>query len=322
IVARGQEFWDLVSAGDGTAGPGSYSVVFDQYGIRVAHSFKASEIFHPAAPLDPSLIEMFVADKRFGERTRELLQSPIAVEDEFSRVRNGTSGEPFRVTTPANNLVNLAVGQRLKRVPWTLFFLVPERTLEAPVRQLVNETLSTSGGILLLATLAGLLLARWTVAPVRALTSAADAIRAGDLTASVPVDSGDELGRLGSTFNTMVEALRRSRDELEDKVRERTEALKVANDALETRNEELQLEAVAPGDAVGDAVALVGPQALQRTIEIRTELSASSDVLADRGKLRQVLLNLLSNALKFSPERSVLHIGAEDAQGAVRFWVR
>ena len=428
IVARGQEFWDLVSAGDGTAGPGSYSVVFDQYGIRVAHSFKASEIFHPAAPLDPSLIEMFVADKRFGERTRELLQSPIAVEDEFSRVRNGTSGEPFRVTTPANNLVNLAVGQRLKRVPWTLFFLVPERTLEAPVRQLVNETLSTNGGILLLAIVAGLLLARWTVAPVRALTSAADAIRAGDLTASVPVDSGDELGRLGSTFNTMVESLRRSRDELEDKVRERTEALKVANDALETRNEELrlqaeellvqrqelqvqredlevknrevqradqlkseflanmshelrtplnaiigfsellleeatqslsaehlkfvadvlasgrhllalindildlakieagrvelQLEAVAPGDAVADAVALVGPQALQRTIEIRTELSASSDVLADRGKLRQVLLNLLSNALKFSPELSVLHIGAEDAQGAVRFWVR
>ena len=91
---------------------------------------------------------------------------------------------------------------------------------------------------------------------------------------------------------------------------------------IEAGRVELQLEAVAPGDAVADAVALVGPQALQRTIEIRTELSASSDVLADRGKLRQVLLNLLSNALKFSPELSVLHIGAEDAQGAVRFWVR
>jgi len=100
IVARGQEFWDLVSAGDGTAGPGSYSVVFDQYGIRVAHTFKAAEIFHPAAPLDPATIEMFVSDKRFGERTRELLQSPIAVDEEFSRVRDGTAGESFRVASP------------------------------------------------------------------------------------------------------------------------------------------------------------------------------------------------------------------------------
>ena len=405
IVARGQEFWDLVSAGDGTAGPGSYSVVFDQYGIRVAHSFKATEIFHPAAPLDPAAIEMFVSDKRFGERTRELLQSPIA-----------------------NNLVNLAVSQRLQRVPWTLFFLVPERTLDAPVRQLIKETMSSNAAILLLAIVAGLLLARWTVRPVRALTSAADAIRAGDLTTTVPVDSGDELGRLGATFNTMVESLRGARDQLEDKVRQRTEALNVANDALERRNEELRLQAdellvqrhelqvqredlevknrevqradqlkseflanmshelrtplnaiigfsellleeareslspehlkfvgdvlasgrhllalindildlakieagrvelhlepVAPGEAVADAVALVGPQALQRTIEIRTQVAASSEVLADRGKLRQVLLNLLSNALKFSPERSSIHVGADDAPGAVRFWVR
>jgi len=428
VVARGQDFWDLVSAGDGTAGPGSYSVVFDQYGIRVAHSFKAAEIFHPAAPLDAATVDMFVSDKRFGERTRELLQSPIAVQEEFSRVRDGTAGEAFRVATPANNLVNLAVGQRLQRVPWTLFFLVPERTLDAPVRQLINETLSTNAAILLLAIVAGLLLARWTVAPVRALTSAADAIRSGDLAANVPVDSGDELGRLGATFNTMVESLRGARDELENKVRQRTEALNVANDALERRNEELRLQAeellvqrqelqvqredlevknrevqradqlkseflanmshelrtplnaiigfsellleearqslspehlkfvgdvhasgrhllalindildlakieagrvelhvepVRPGDAVAEAVALVAPQALQRTIEIRTQVAASAEVLADRGKLRQVLLNLLSNALKFSPERSSIHVGADDAPGAVRFWVR
>jgi len=405
IVARGQEFWDLVSAGDGSAGPGSYSVVFDQYGIRVAHSSKPSEIFHPAAPLDAATIDMFVADKRFGDRTRELLQSTIP-----------------------NNLISLGVGQRMNRVPWTLYFLVPERTLEAPVRQLVKQTLLTGGAILLLAVVAGLLLARWTVAPVRALTFAADAIRAGDLQATVQVDSRDELGRLGATFNTMVESLRRARDELEDKVRQRTEALTAAKGALETRNEELriqaeellvqrqelqvqredlevknrevqradqlkseflanmshelrtplnaiigfsellveearqalsaehlkfvhdvlasgrhllalindildlakieagrvelQLEAVAPGEAVAEAIALVGPQALQRTIEIRTGALASSEVLADRGKLRQVLLNLLSNALKFSPDGSTIQVGADETEGEVRFWVR
>ncbi len=45
-------------------------------------------------------------------------------------------------------------------------------------------------------------------------------------------------------------------------------------------------------------------------------------MLADRGKLRQILLNLLSNAVKFSDDRTIVEIGADDAPSAVRFWVR
>jgi signal transduction histidine kinase/CheY-like chemotaxis protein len=429
VVARGKEFWDLVNAGNGMAGPGSYSVVFDHYGIRVAHSFKAEELFHPAAQLDRATIDMFVADQRFGAMTRQLLEKPIAAEEEFSRVRSGAAGEEFQALTPANNLMNLGVGYRLKQVPWTLFFLVPKNTLDAPVHQLVRETVFANGAILLLALLAGLVLARWIVAPVRALTNAADAIRSGDLTAAVAVSSVDELGHLGSTFNTMVGSLRTARDELEDKVRTRTEALKVANDGLEIRNEELrlqaeelvvqrqelqaqhedlevknrevqradklkseflanmshelrtplnaiigfsellledareslspdhlrfvadvlasgrhllalindildlakieagrvelQLEAVMPADAIAEAFTIVRPQAQQKQIELRTkEPLASTAVLADRGKLRQILLNLFSNAIKFSPERSTIEVGADGVLDGVCFRVR
>jgi signal transduction histidine kinase/DNA-binding response OmpR family regulator len=236
-VARGQALWDLVTAANGSAGPGSYAVVFDKYGIRIAHSFKSSELFRPAGPLEPATVEMLVSDRRFGEGTRELLETPTVMKEELARVRGDIPpADEFRALAPANDLVNLGVGVRLQKVPWTLFVETPVRTLEAPIRQLIRQTIAVDGGILLLALLVGLVIARWTLAPVRALTAAADAIRAGDLSAEVAVRSRDELGRLGDTFNAMVASLRAGRDELETKVRVRTEDLRVSNQALESKN--------------------------------------------------------------------------------------
>lgn len=55
----------------------------------------------------------------------------------------------------------------------------------------------------------GLLFARRILGPVRALTSAARRLGAGDFDQRVPVRSQDELGELAATFNTMAEAIGR-----------------------------------------------------------------------------------------------------------------
>src|ERR1700730_9417415 len=91
---------------------------------------------------------------------------------------------------------------------------------------------------------------------------------------------------------------------------------------IEAARIELRMEPLAPASAIGEAVSLIAPQSQRKQIEVRTRAVSSSGVLADRGKLRQVLLNLLSNAVKFSAEQTVVEIGAEDAGSAVRFWVR
>ncbi len=192
IMARGEAFWEAVRERNGSAGAGSYSVVYDEYGIRIAHSFKGAELFHPFAAA-------------------------------------GTGSEP----------VHLGLGRRLKTVPWTLFYLVPGSTADAPVRQLVRETASANGAILVLALVAGLVLARSIISPVQGLTRAARSIREGDLSAHVDVRSQDELGELASGFNSMVASLRSARVGLEEEVRARTEALKTVNDSLEVRNETL-----------------------------------------------------------------------------------
>src|SRR5436305_4455007 len=73
------------------------------------------------------------------------------------------------------------------------------------------------------------------------------------------------------------------------------------------------LIAPAPVDlarAVDDAVDLLTPLAAERSVEVRAELADGGgvEVLADRQRLEQILLNLISNAIKYGPARSVVEV--------------
>jgi two-component system sensor kinase len=69
--------------------------------------------------------------------------------------------------------------------------------------------------------------------PLNRLTTAAAAIASGDLAQHVDIPGTDELGRLGRSFNVMADEVKRSRDDLEGQVVERTRALKATNAELE-----------------------------------------------------------------------------------------
>ncbi|GAA3236950.1 sensor histidine kinase [Actinocorallia longicatena] len=62
------------------------------------------------------------------------------------------------------------------------------------------------------------LAARRLTQPIRTLTAATARMGAGDHTVRVPVSSGDELGRLGASFNTMAEELERNERQRQDVV--------------------------------------------------------------------------------------------------------
>jgi class 3 adenylate cyclase len=74
-------------------------------------------------------------------------------------------------------------------------------------RQLRQRVLAAGGAGLGLAFVLSLLLARGLSVPIDELVAAAGRIRQGELEARVPVRSGDEIGRLASSFNEMVEGL-------------------------------------------------------------------------------------------------------------------
>ena len=85
----------------------------------------------------------------------------------------------------------------------------PRAAFEAPLQRLTTTLLWSVALVGLLFTGLALRFARRIVMPIRGLTAAANALKAGDYAAAaVKVDSRDEVGQLGRTFNVMIDVLR------------------------------------------------------------------------------------------------------------------
>ena len=141
MAVRASSFWDAVRAGNGRAGANSFSVLYDGSGIRIAHSFNQEEVFRPGGPLDAAVVDAAIAEHRFGEHTMALLASPLVMLEEFTRARAAlvSEREVFRGHSQANGKANLGVARRLKTVGWTLFYIVPEESIDRPVQNLLES---------------------------------------------------------------------------------------------------------------------------------------------------------------------------------------
>lgn len=80
----------------------------------------------------------------------------------------------------------------------------------------------------------------------------------------------------------------------------------------------LECAPVALAPLAAEAVALMRPLARQRAVDLRLDPAAPAcTVVADRQRLLQVMLNVLSNALKYGPPDSRVEIGWRSAAGMV-----
>jgi signal transduction histidine kinase/FixJ family two-component response regulator len=114
-------------------------------------------------------------------------------------------------------------------VNWLVFVELPSREALAPIYNSILRLAAVLLAALALALLAGLILARKMVVPIRALHDGAARVGRGDLTHRIAIDTGDELEALGTEFNNMATRLQESHATLEAKVEERTRQLEDAN---------------------------------------------------------------------------------------------
>jgi signal transduction histidine kinase len=112
---------------------------------------------------------------------------------------------------------------------WIVFVDLPVDEAYAPLYASIQRSAALLVAALVLATFAGLYLARRMVVPIQALRDGAARIGSGDLTQRIAIKTGDELEALGNQFNSMAAELQDSYATLERKVKERTHQLEMAN---------------------------------------------------------------------------------------------
>lgn len=88
--------------------------------------------------------------------------------------------------------------------------------------------------------------------------------------------------------------------------------------AIESGELRLRLETVELGSAVEEWVGMQRGLAVRKDIEVHFDRNGGATVLADRDKIGQVMTNLITNALKFSPMHSTVEISLVENGAAAR----
>lgn len=170
--------------------------------------------------------------------------------------------EPNMSGTDFNGHAVLSAASTVPKLGWSVLFEQPTAQALMPIRdQLVRIALLIGMG-LMVAILAGTLLARRMIIPITALRDGAHRLGEGDFSHRIDVHTSDELEDLAGQFNRMAGQLQETYSNLEAKVEERT------RDLAQSINELKVLEEV--GRAVASSLDLnaVLPTIAARAIEI------------------------------------------------------
>ena len=102
--------------------------------------------------------------------------------------------------------------------------------------------------------------------------------------------------------------------------------LDVINDILdmskiEAGRVDLDVKQIDLDNLVVEALRIAGPRATQNKFEIINNVTGGLTIMADKRAVKQVLINLLTNAIKFTPEEGQINISAFDLEDKVQILI-
>jgi HAMP domain-containing protein len=171
----------------------------------VLHHPRRERIFSSLAPLTASQ----QADVRADQRYRRNEVASLGELDLARLMLNGAASGHGSYRSAQDRREEIAGFAAVPGHDWRVAVSASRHAFEAPMRELFHQLLWSV--LLAGALFTGLALrfSRSIVQPIRDLTAAADALKAGDFDAArVAVRARDEVGQLGRTFNVMLEVLR------------------------------------------------------------------------------------------------------------------
>ena len=168
----------------------------------------------------------------------------------------GPSGQAQQYTILMRRLPPISAwekGAGLVNEHWVLGFVVPNDEIYGPlfaaqdsIRRSMTSTLISQVSVglasLVVVLLGILIVARRVTSGLTALSAAARKIKDKDYSVRVNIESRDEIGQLGNSFNSMASEIETYTENLEELVQERTLDLEAANEEISTLNTKLTAE--------------------------------------------------------------------------------
>ncbi|WP_066639117.1 ATP-binding protein [Desulfolucanica intricata] len=91
---------------------------------------------------------------------------------------------------------------------------------------------------------------------------------------------------------------------------------------IEAGQTELNIQEIDPALPLAEAISMVSAEVTRKQLEVINLITENDYIVAaDRDKLKQVFLNLLTNAVKFTPEGGKITIGARCKNKVIEMWV-
>jgi sigma-B regulation protein RsbU (phosphoserine phosphatase) len=172
-----------------------------------------------------------------------------------------------------------------KGIDWIVVVVVPEVDFMEQINRNTQNTILLSLVALGLVIAIGILTARLITAPILRVYQAANRLAQGDLDQKVSSSPIAEIDTLSNAFNQMSAQLKESFETLEDKVKERTADLAIANQEIRLLNENLHKDNLRLGaeiDVVRQMQTMILPNAEELEIE-GLDIAAYMDAAADVG---------------------------------------
>ncbi len=127
----------------------------------------------------------------------------------------------------------LGVFSIIPGVDWCLLSEVDESEIFSPVNNMINIFFISRIGLLFIFFIVVYLSAKMVTDPIRDLQKGVEVVEKGNLDHKVGTKSNDEIGQLSRSFDKMTSAIKRSRRDVDKKVKEQTKKIKEDKRLLE-----------------------------------------------------------------------------------------